>query len=95
MPTVLDRLQQLASHVDVIAPSAEPDSSQSDQPTDLAFKLGDFAIDNYRPMKIVVIGAGMSGILAGIRYSLCLRIKIDSTHLHSLIYLGFVNTFKT
>ena len=94
MPTVLDRLRQLASHVDVVTPSAELDSSQADQPTNLGFKLGNFAIDDYRPMKIIVIGAGMSGILAGIRYLLCLSIKIDSTHLHSLIRLGFVNTFK-
>ncbi|KAF7795033.1 hypothetical protein EIP86_006177 [Pleurotus ostreatoroseus] len=68
MPTVLDRLRQLASHVDVMTPSAELDSSQADQPTNLGFKLGNFAIDDYRPMKIIVIGAGMSGILAGIRF---------------------------
>ncbi|KAJ3559925.1 hypothetical protein NM688_g37 [Phlebia brevispora] len=30
--------------------------------------LGDFAVDDYRPMKVVVIGAGISGILAGIRF---------------------------
>ncbi|KAI0737196.1 flavin-binding monooxygenase [Daedaleopsis nitida] len=32
------------------------------------FKLGEFAIDEYRPIKVVVIGAGFSGILAGIRF---------------------------
>ncbi|KAJ3535411.1 hypothetical protein NM688_g6982 [Phlebia brevispora] len=32
------------------------------------FTPGDFAIDDYRPMKVVVIGAGLSGILAGIRF---------------------------
>ncbi len=32
------------------------------------FNLGDFAIDEYKPIKVVVIGAGFSGILAGIRY---------------------------
>lgn len=31
------------------------------------FELGDFAIDDYRPVKIIAIGAGMSGILASIR----------------------------
>ena len=30
-------------------------------------KLGDFAIDEYRPMKVVCIGAGFTGILAAIR----------------------------
>lgn len=34
--------------------------------------LGDFAVDDYPPMKIIAIGAGMSGILAGIRY-VCTR----------------------
>ena len=29
---------------------------------------GDFAIDDYRPIKVIVIGAGMCGILAGIRW---------------------------
>ncbi|KAI0763006.1 FAD/NAD(P)-binding domain-containing protein [Fomes fomentarius] len=32
------------------------------------FTLGDFAIDEYKPIKVVVIGAGFSGILAGIRF---------------------------
>ncbi|KZT12304.1 FAD/NAD-binding domain-containing protein [Laetiporus sulphureus 93-53] len=32
------------------------------------FKLGDFSIDEYRPMKVIVIGAGYSGIIAGIRF---------------------------
>lgn len=31
------------------------------------FKLGNFAVDDRRPMKVVVIGAGFSGITAGIR----------------------------
>ena len=31
------------------------------------FKLGDFSIDEDRPMKVVVIGAGFSGINAAIR----------------------------
>lgn len=30
--------------------------------------LGQFAIDEDRPIKVVVIGAGYSGIAAGIRY---------------------------
>ena len=32
------------------------------------FHLGDFCIDEPRPMKVVVIGAGFGGIIAGIRY---------------------------
>ena len=31
------------------------------------FKLGSASIDEYRTMKVVVIGAGFSGIIAGIR----------------------------
>lgn len=32
------------------------------------YKLGNFCIDEYRPMRVVCIGAGFSGILAGIRF---------------------------
>ena len=35
--------------------------------TGTGFKLGTFCIDEDRPMKVVVIGAGFSGIVAGIR----------------------------
>ena len=31
------------------------------------FPLGAFSVDEYKPIKVVVIGAGFSGILAGIR----------------------------
>ncbi len=40
----------------------------ADLPTPVKIKLGDFAIDEYGPIKVIVIGAGFSGILAGIRY---------------------------
>ena len=33
------------------------------------FSANDFAIDDYREMKVIAIGAGMSGILAGIRFA--------------------------
>lgn len=33
------------------------------------FETGSFSIDEYRPMKVVCIGAGFSGIVAGIRFS--------------------------
>lgn len=39
----------------------------SESTTSQAFKLGSFAIDQPRPMRVVVIGAGYSGIIAGIR----------------------------
>lgn len=32
------------------------------------FELGDFCIDEYGPIKVIVIGAGFSGITAGVRY---------------------------
>lgn len=34
------------------------------------FKLSSMSIDDDRPFKVVVIGAGFSGIIAGIRYTL-------------------------
>ncbi|CCL98306.1 uncharacterized protein FIBRA_00300 [Fibroporia radiculosa] len=34
------------------------------------FKLGGFSIDEYRPIRVVVIGAGFSGIIAGIRHKI-------------------------
>ncbi|OSD03668.1 FAD/NAD-P-binding domain-containing protein [Trametes coccinea BRFM310] len=33
-----------------------------------SFTLGDFCIDEYKPIKVIVVGAGYSGILAGIRF---------------------------
>ncbi|OCH84940.1 FAD/NAD-binding domain-containing protein [Obba rivulosa] len=44
-------------------------SNGMDHPSiDSAFKTGDFSIDEYRPMRVVVVGAGFSGIIAGIRF---------------------------
>ncbi|KAJ3554994.1 hypothetical protein NM688_g2817 [Phlebia brevispora] len=45
---------------------AEPSTAPA--PSSAEFELGDFAIDDYRPLKIIGIGAGMSGILAAIRF---------------------------
>ena len=52
---------------------------------------GEFAIDDYKPMKIIGIGAGMGGILAGIRYSL-LILQFKPSLLSSV---DFASTFKT
>ena len=41
------------------------------------FKLGDFAVDEYRPIRVIVIGAGFSGILAGIRYDEIISYVVD------------------
>lgn len=30
-------------------------------------KLGDFSVDEYRPFKVIIVGAGFSGIAAGVR----------------------------
>lgn len=43
------------------------DNSHDGQKEDISFNLGDFSIDEYRPMKVIIIGAGFSGITAGIR----------------------------
>ncbi|KAI0761051.1 FAD/NAD-P-binding domain-containing protein [Trametes elegans] len=42
--------------------------SDSALPTDQPYILGDFCIDEYRPIKVIVIGAGYSGIIAGVRF---------------------------
>ncbi|KAI0942198.1 hypothetical protein AcW1_002883 [Taiwanofungus camphoratus] len=42
------------------------------------FRLGDFCIDEYKPLKVVVIGAGFSGVIAGIRFPQKLQ-NIDLT----------------
>ena len=47
-----------------IPPSVKTEEAPQD---DGRFTLGDFAIDEYKPIKVIVIGAGFSGILAGIR----------------------------
>ncbi|TBU26545.1 FAD/NAD(P)-binding domain-containing protein [Dichomitus squalens] len=45
---------------------AEPGLEPAQQ--DGRFTLGRFSIDEYKPIKVIVIGAGFSGILAGIRF---------------------------
>ncbi|KAI0720658.1 FAD/NAD-binding domain-containing protein [Fomitopsis betulina] len=41
-----------------------PENTAPERP----FKLGDFSIDKHKPIKVVCIGAGYSGIIAGIRF---------------------------
>lgn len=48
-------------------PSPPPAQAPADTGTPL-FKLGDFPIDEARPLKVIVVGAGFSGIAAGIRF---------------------------
>jgi hypothetical protein len=47
--------------------SVEEDGPRSNRAEE-RFSLGEFSIDEYRPIKVIVIGAGFSGIIAGIRY---------------------------
>lgn len=35
---------------------------------DYIFKLTEKAIDDYRPIKVIVVGAGFSGVCAAIRF---------------------------
>lgn len=44
--------------------------SQKSESSAHPFRLGNFSVDEYKPLKVVVIGAGFSGIVAGIRYVL-------------------------
>ena len=42
--------------------------SNDAKPVDAGAPLfGEFSVDEYRPMKVIVIGAGAGGILAGVR----------------------------
>ncbi|KAI0920001.1 hypothetical protein AcV5_001930 [Taiwanofungus camphoratus] len=43
-------------------------SSDHQDGSEKKFQLGSFSIDEYKPLKVVVIGAGFSGIIAGIRF---------------------------
>ena len=44
-------------------------SGAPDADSTIPFLPGDFSIDDYRPLKVIVVGAGFSGIAAGIRYA--------------------------
>ncbi|KAK7686490.1 hypothetical protein QCA50_010087 [Cerrena zonata] len=48
--------------------SERVDRDHDTQKEDIPFNLGSFSIDEYRPLKVVIIGAGFSGITAGIRF---------------------------
>lgn len=56
-----------ADHINVAATNGQTGSTNAQN----GFRLGDFSVDEGRPMKVIVIGAGMSGILAGIRCHFC------------------------
>ena len=64
------------------------------------FKPGDFAIDEYRPIRVAVIGAGISGIVAGIRYVLLQSFLVpcicrDREKLAEFAYAGFRRKCRT
>ena len=61
--TTRNRLRDVLSPNNEVKEAKIPDVSQND----LSGMHG-FSIDEYRPMKVVIIGAGFSGILAGIRF---------------------------
>jgi hypothetical protein len=46
------------------AASAKPVPLQAEE----SYSTGDFSIDDHRPIKVICIGAGFSGILSAIRY---------------------------
>lgn len=53
------------------------------------FELGQFSIDEYRPMKIIVIGAGFSGIAAGIRF-----VEVPYVVLAVSAYISYGDRFR-
>ncbi|KAJ3553811.1 hypothetical protein NM688_g3421 [Phlebia brevispora] len=63
--TMLNRIRDSIFGSDVPADKAGLNVQNEGKPS---FELGDFAIDEYKSMKIIAIGAGMSGLLAGIRF---------------------------
>lgn len=64
---MLDRLQKTFSPKHATAPEDDQETKKPD-PDRTTFQLGDFPIDAARPLKVLVIGAGFSGIAAGIRF---------------------------
>jgi ribulose 1,5-bisphosphate synthetase/thiazole synthase len=61
-----------------MAPSLEHTVSNGVNATTWEFELKDAPVENFRPMKVIVIGAGFSGIYCGIRIPQRLR-NIDLT----------------
>ncbi|KAI0644817.1 FAD/NAD-P-binding domain-containing protein [Trametes meyenii] len=57
--------------------SRNPSSASDVDASSTPYALGDFCIDEYRPVKVIVIGAGFSGITAGVRFPQ----KIPGVHL--------------
>jgi hypothetical protein len=64
---MLNQLRNLVSAQPSKAPQDDQEAGKSDTNRP-PFELGDFPIDVTRPLKVVVIGAGFSGIAAGIRF---------------------------
>ena len=67
------------------SPAPAP-AAAADLPDGYRFELGDFAVDEYKPIRVIVIGAGLGGIFAGIRYAgvfpsftVCLLIMVMAT----------------
>lgn len=61
-----------------MAPSLEHAIPNGVSPTLGQFELKDAPVENFRPMKVIIIGAGFSGIYCGIRIPQRLR-NIDLT----------------
>ena len=53
-----------------------PSLKAQDVQPDGRFTLGNFSIDEYKPIKVIVIGASFSGILAGIRCVSRVRVRV-------------------
>ncbi|KAI0053474.1 FAD/NAD-P-binding domain-containing protein [Auriscalpium vulgare] len=56
-------------HANGNSPNVAPSKNAAEPNAASSFKAGSFQIDDYRPMKVVCIGAGYSGIIAGIRFA--------------------------
>ncbi|KAI0720647.1 FAD/NAD-P-binding domain-containing protein [Fomitopsis betulina] len=57
----------LTSSINMPDETPTPNHPENTAP-ESSFKLGDFSIDEHKPIKVVCIGAGYSGIIAGIRF---------------------------
>lgn len=68
----------------------EPSSMNNGTDSTSGFRLGKFSIDEHRPMKVIVIGAGVSGILSGIR-----SVASSSSSCPNIIYAANSSIVRT
>lgn len=64
----LDMIEGTLNFLKNLADQGPQKSAADAVPQEDLSKMAEFSIDEYRPMKVVVIGAGLTGVAAGIRW---------------------------